>query len=214
MIATIINFLRNLFNRNKGTITGSISGAIANAQSVAKQTPSKVDLGPQIVKQSSLENDQAHYACNLTSHLMMGYVLGGPKITLTQYYNKCLETGAIRPDCFILDYSKVIQASGLSGYKFTSCPVDANKMVQLLQSGTPLHVFAENHFEMVRGFEYTPQGELLFIVNDPGYQNDTHIEPSTWRLFRTDANGNRIYSVKGKDGTRYCKSIGYYVKTK
>jgi hypothetical protein len=55
MIATIINFLRNLFNRNKGTITGSISGAIANAQSVAKQTPSKVDLGPQIVKQHAVD---------------------------------------------------------------------------------------------------------------------------------------------------------------
>jgi hypothetical protein len=217
MLSTIINFFLRIFaffksNKQAGTIASDVFGKVTGSVQGTIAAFKTVDLGPkERIPQSTLTNPARIYACNVTSHLMMDIVQGAEPISLDSYYAKCLALNAIRPDCYVLDYNKMREASGLKGYKYRSADVtNVNEIIEKLDKGIPMHVHVGGHFEMIRGYTQTPE-ETLILINDPGYWVDTHMEATTLRVFRFDGN-KRIYS-KGHDGKdRKALSIGWYEK--
>jgi hypothetical protein len=219
MLQVIINFFLKIFeffrkNKQVGGFASDVFNKAASSVATQIESPKRVDLLPERIPQESLApNPNKKYACNVAAHLMMDIAEGGAKMSLTEYYEKCLSVKAIRSDCFILDYNKMREVSGLKGYKYTSETISKNSIQTILNNlnkGITMHVHVGGHFEMIKGYEYF-NGELLFLVNDPGYQVDTHIESTTWKMFKIK-DGQRIYSKNSQKQERKALSIGWYVK--
>lgn len=224
MLQVIVNFFLKIFeffkrNKQAGGFASEIfkkasTSVLQEVQTQDQNRKIRVDLLPERIPQESLHpNPNKKYACNVAAHLMMDIAEGAAKITLTEYYNRSLSLKAIRPDCYILDYNKLREASGLRGYKYVSESITKNSVNTILNNlnkGITMHVHVGGHFEMIKGYEYF-NGELLFLVNDPGYQVDTHIESTTWKMFKF-VDGKRVYSKDGKKQERKALSVGWYVK--
>lgn len=169
------------------------------------------NLGMTLMKQSSIHDRNNVYACAMTSCAMIFSYIKGTLLNLDDYAKECIRIGAMRNDFYVQDYNLMAKAAGLGNLKFKTELLTANnpdKIVSLINENHPMIINLNGeHFECVDGYDAT--GDLSFTLDDPGYQNDTHMDGKTLELYHLE-NGKKIYSLNHAGKHRTATKIYWF----
>lgn len=173
-----------------------IKAALGSIQEAINAASKKV-LGQKLIKQFDNPAPKNKYACFFTAWLMYFRHRFGMKMDFMEYRSACLKIGAIDEGFSLLSHDKMAAAAGYPNLRIKSTNEGIKeKVIELLIKEQPVP-FSLNghHYESIDGYEYDSKtGELLFHVDDPGWQGDTHCDSETLEVFRFVA-GKRKYSV-------------------
>lgn len=163
-----------------------------------------------------LEQDEiGRKACYFTSVVMMAQALMGKAVNLTDAFDTALNTKVPGTDLNVTDskgtvnsYEGVARAAGADvkdGSLISQDVTDPNKtidtMIEQLDKKNPILIqLSGSHAEVVYGYE-VKDGNLRFLVHDPGYQKDTYLDASNLQPYK----GSQNYSTEngGKRVPKY-----------
>ncbi len=159
-----------------------------------------VKLDVRLIKQANSKD------CVFSSYLMSIENKLGDTINPEQLRILAVEKGIVTDEGYVKDANALAKLAGLkdvSLQKFRGSGDDLLKsMIQQLEKGNPVMVLLPGpdgslgHMEAVVGYKFDKSGELKILLNDPGYQKDTYLDPKTMQPYRI-REGEKIYSHKG-----------------
>jgi hypothetical protein len=174
------------------SIKDIVSTIIANAKSFA--------LGEKRVGQNEIADPNNKYACLFTCYYMLVTQFFGRSLSMKEYKRKCVSSGAMREDFFVLDHNKMLSCVGVeSTMKKVSSNIQKAIYESLLRGRPVIASLSGKHWESIDGWEVL-NDTLCFTVDDPGFQKDTYCDTTTLEVFRIE-NNKRVYS-KHADGSR------------
>lgn len=196
---------------------GEVEQALSDG-SIHTLKSGKKDLGIEKIDQYVIKEPKNEFACLYSAYVMTGNKMGKAKIIPEQFDDVCVSAKAMDRNFKVLDHDRMLDLCGAKGYVSKKISIDktnkittADSIVASINAGCPVIVSLNGgvHYQLIVGYEKIG-GELLFYINDPGKWRDTHMEASTFKVFKYKGS-SRIYSTH-KGVHRFASSVRIPVK--
>ena len=166
--------------------------------------------------QYKLNMPQRDYACLYMCWYIETSFMTSLGKTPEQFAELCIQQKAMRSDFFVNSPEKILIAADLSQYVTSvmqaNAPAAMQKVKDSIDADIPVIAsLGGGHYQLISGYD-TVDGELFFLVDDPGLAVDTHVETTTMRVFKFGANKLRIYSKNKKGEQRKVTSFRFTVE--
>lgn len=185
-------------------ISDILKSAISNITA-----PFKKSLNQELRRQNEEHDPNNIYACFFACCLMFFSYKLNKRLKYSEYRRACIRAGAMRDDFYILNHQKMAEAAGCNLIARNQIKNLREKIFELLLKETPvIFSLGNEHYESIDGYEVT-DGNLLFTIDDPGFQGDKFCDPETLEVFKIQDN-KRIYSKGHRSITRRITKIYWY----
>jgi len=178
--------------------------AESSKQRVVINGKEKFVNGEQKVDIELLKQDEVgRKACYFASVVMLAEAIIGKTANLLDVFNTAQDQGYTDDVGTVKSYEGVARSAGADvkdGSLISQDVTDPNKtidtMIKQLDNKNPILIqLSGSHAEVVYGYE-VKDGNLRFLVHDPGYQKDTYLDASNLQPYQAGSNGKQYYSTE------------------